>query len=108
MKRFVDLRHRPRIAVLLACVHEHMDCVQSAQALDDGPRHPIEHDESFLAVLDALARNNEDLRIKLRHFHFVVPRESAHFLLSQSRVHLEERPMPPVTSAPTSNAWHRP
>lgn len=65
--------------------------MQAAEIVDDGLRHPVEHDESFLAVFDLLTRNGEDRGFKLRYFHFVFPLEPTHFLLSKSRVHLEQR-----------------
>ena len=65
--------------------------MQPANALDDRLRHSVEHNETFLAILDVFARNDEQGRIEFRHFHLIVPLESANLLLPQSRVHLEER-----------------
>src|ERR1700691_6313379 len=89
--RVVDLDHRPRLTVFVTRVDEYVDRMQPAYALDDRLRDPVEHDEAFLAILDALARDNEHRCIEFRHLHFIVPLQSAYFLLSQPRVHLEER-----------------
>src|SRR5579872_6700064 len=65
--------------------------MQPADALDDRLRNPVEHDETFLAIFDLLARNDKYGRVEFRHFHLIVPLESANFLLAQSRVYLEKR-----------------
>jgi hypothetical protein len=43
-----------------ALAHEHMDRVQSALMLDHGFRHPIEHDQTLLAILYVLTGNDEN------------------------------------------------
>src|ERR1700685_1031567 len=65
--------------------------MQPANALHDRLRNPVEHDETFLAIFNALARNDEYGCVEFRHLHLIVPLESANLLFPQPRVYLEER-----------------
>jgi hypothetical protein len=65
--------------------------MQPANALDDRLGRPIEHDEKFLAIFDALAWNDEHGRVELRHGHLMDPLQSAKLFFPQSRVDLEKR-----------------
>jgi hypothetical protein len=86
-RRVVDFGQRPRIVVFGYCVNEYIHGMQPANALDDGFRHPIEHDEAFLAILDALGWNDEHRGLELRYLHLIVPLQSAEAITYSTSSH---------------------
>ena len=65
--------------------------MQPANALHHRLSNPVEHDQTFLAIFDVLAWNDEHGRVELRHLHLILPLESANLLFPQPRIDLEER-----------------
>ncbi len=74
----------------LGPVGEHPLRVLAAHFFDHRPCHAIQDDESLVAILHVLARNDEDGRLQLRHPHFPVPSQPADLLFTASRVDLEQ------------------
>ena len=85
--RVVDFRQWLSITVPLALVLEHIGCMHAADTVNHRPRDPIQHDQALLAILHALARDDEHRSVELGHLHLVFPAQPAHLLLAQTRVH---------------------
>src|SRR5271157_5130454 len=64
--------------------------------LDSLSRNGVEHNKSVFTILDPpLSWNDENRRVQLRYFNLIIPAQTAHFQISESRVdrkqtHLQE------------------
>jgi hypothetical protein len=83
--RVVHAAHR------IASVGKHRSGILPERFLNHLSRYGVEHNESVFTIFyPPLPRNDKNRRVQLRYFNLIIPLQTAHFQISESRVYREQ------------------